>query len=307
MRRNKEAEQVNKSSFTAANAFPAKMIVNKSWWDGKIHPLHLQFIPTNKCPLNCSFCSCKDRDRVLEMDWSTIQEKVKEIAGCGCKAVTITGGGEPLAHPKINEIIQLFHSYGIQIGLVTNGVLWNRMEEWDKLTWCRISISAENHIQSKWIPYIHEVPIDWAFSYVFTGDVEDMEEQLTIAINLPVTHIRVVSDIFDPHELPQSIQDDKIIYQPRTDFTMGVKKCWVSLLRPVLHVDGNYYPCCGVQYARNGSNRDMIPEMQMSSDWESIFEEQRCFDGSQCDKCYYDHYNQILALFMQKYKHENFV
>jgi MoaA/NifB/PqqE/SkfB family radical SAM enzyme len=61
------------NSFVSANAFPHKIlrdiplltsIIEKK----KILPRHVQLSPTNKCNLNCIFCSCKLRD--LSQEWS---------------------------------------------------------------------------------------------------------------------------------------------------------------------------------------------------------------------------------------------
>jgi len=294
-------------SYTSASAFPVKLIINSAWnVEGKLRPVHLQFIPTNVCPLNCSFCSCKDKDS-RQIPFQKAKTEIKKFAKLGGQAITITGGGEPLAYPKINEIIDLCHSLGLKIGLVTNGVLWKNLKTAEKITWCRISTSVENHFRAEWAESIKKIPIDWAFSYVYTGDRKDLKNLLETVIALPITHVRVVSDIFEENKIPQVIKDEKIIYQNRDKYTRGMKQCWISLVKPVLHVDGYYYPCCGVQYARKGTKRDMIEEMRCADNLEEFYEKQIPFDGSKCDKCYYNQYNEALDLFNHEYKHIEFI
>jgi len=52
-----------KDSYTAADAFPIKVLKNSILQNGKIKPFHIQLYPTNVCNLNCSFCSCANRNR----------------------------------------------------------------------------------------------------------------------------------------------------------------------------------------------------------------------------------------------------
>ena len=136
-----------REAYTSANALPYKLAsdadVIASAANGYIIPKHVQFIPTNRCNLHCSFCSCENRDRTLEMGMDEIRRMVSHLVMHGTHAVTITGGGEPLLHPDINEIIECFASHGIQVGLVTNGVLLDRCTALEHLTWCRISAADE--------------------------------------------------------------------------------------------------------------------------------------------------------------------
>src|SRR5665647_2876231 len=114
------------NSYTSAGSVPYKMFRNGkllSFLEAKIIPqVHVQFIPTNRCNLGCSFCSCSERDKDLEMPISEVEEMVPFLKTLGCQSVTITGGGEPLMHPNIGGIIRLFVEDGIKVGLVTNGL-----------------------------------------------------------------------------------------------------------------------------------------------------------------------------------------
>jgi len=63
-----------KTSFTAADSMPLKVLLDKdlvhhAHHDNRLTPVHIQFLPTNKCNMNCDFCSCAERDQNLEMDF----------------------------------------------------------------------------------------------------------------------------------------------------------------------------------------------------------------------------------------------
>lgn len=312
---------MNKESYTAASVFPTKLLHQKVIKDGKIIPIHPQIYITNKCNLNCSFCSCSDRQKTLEMKFDEVQEVIDILADRGAKAITFSGGGEPLLHPKINEIINYADKKNIEAGLVSNGVVLDKLQYHNNLTWCRIS-SDDNRIPSydSISKAINNNPkTDWAFSHVVSANpnYQIIGSVINFANLHDFTHIRLVSDLFDLDNVPsmeevkqnlKRVNDSKVIYQGRKDSTKGTKDCYISLLKPVISPEG-VFPCCGSQYAIQGQNRDMVERMKMGNikDLADILDEQKHFDGSKCTTCYYSQYNQALTKLKNVPKHLNFV
>ncbi|MBQ8693524.1 MAG: radical SAM protein, partial [Synergistaceae bacterium] len=77
----------------------------KSIGDGKrIAPVYIRLKPTNYCNHNCYYCSYADselglRDAVKKQDQiprEKMLEIIDDMADMGVKAVTFSGGGEPL-------------------------------------------------------------------------------------------------------------------------------------------------------------------------------------------------------------------
>ena len=315
---------MNRESYTSASAFPSKILHQKVIRDGKIIPLHIQLSPTNDCNLNCSFCSCADRDKKKQLSLEQIIKIICICAQRGAKAMTITGGGEPLLHPDINKIINYASGIGIKSGLVTNGILLNRLDHHEDLIWCRIS-SADDRVPS-FDSIIEAIKInpktDWAFSHVISRNpnYQTIRNIIYFANEHKFTHVRLVSDLCDLDNVPSmgevaskirnsGVEDSKVIYQGRKDSTKGTKNCYISLLKPVIAPEG-IFPCCGIQYAIHGQPRDMIDELKMGDlkDLPEILDKQKHFDGSICDICYYNQYNQILSLLKERnIKHANFV
>jgi len=137
-----------KHSYASASTFPVKMMLHNGLIrhigkQNKIPMTHLQINPTNNCNRNCTFCSFSNRDKELELSHRKIINIMKKAKKCGCESLTITGGGEPLMHKKINEIISDIHDMGIEMGLVTNGDMFRKLntDAMNLLTWCRISVS----------------------------------------------------------------------------------------------------------------------------------------------------------------------
>lgn len=327
----KNVSEVSKvNSYTAANALPIKIFKNadlmKYLNTDHIPPFHAQLIPTNRCNLSCSFCSCKKRNRKEELSLETIENVSDRLYSLGCNAVTITGGGEPLLHPKISEILSYLHKENhMQIGLVTNGLLLHRLnaEDFSHIKWCRISCCDERPFEPA--QEIIDVAtrcgrnVDWAFSYVVGKNYNpaNLNNYIWFANEHNFTHVRVVSDLCDLDTCPDmsviksgvTVDDHLVIYQGRKEYERGQKKCWISLLKPVIGADGKIYPCCGVQYAHREQDLDLPESMCMGSieDLPRIYKEQVPFDGSVCARCYYKNYNDILGQMLEPTEHMEFV
>ena len=323
---------INKtSSYTSANIFPVKLLKSMDVPDrfGKIQPIHIQLNPTNVCNLSCSFCSCAKRDKKIELKYEYLKGIMQDAALLGCRAVTITGGGEPLLYPKINELIHFLYNLNIQIGLVTNGTMFEKLDSGTlkKITWIRISHTDSRPFDLKYRRYLtgyilDSAMVDWAFSYVISDkpDFDNICQVVNYANTKQFTHIRIVSDLLDLEHVPDmdliketlnnaGVPDDLVIYQGRKKFVHGRKKCLISLLKPVIGADGNLYPCCGAQYAKDPPPGDYDETMCMgiAADLYEIYQGQRYFDGSQCVRCYYDDYNSLLEQMIEPIEHEEFI
>lgn len=305
-------------SYTAANALPYKLAsdptVISRVQTGLIPPKHVQFIPTNRCNLRCSFCSCAKRDTSLVMEPVEIYEMVRHLAEVGTEAVTITGGGEPLLHPDFDFIVRTFREHDIQVGLVTNGTCLDLPDTLDLLTWCRISAADERDLDGfsdKVLRAVERAPdVGWAFSYVLSpqANAENLAKHFRLAEQLDFTHVRVVADLLHPGDvvMARDVADSPLaIWQPRTSWAPGIPDCRISLLKPVIGPDGKVYPCCGVQYARDDMDLDLPDDFVMGT-WRDIGQ-MKAFDGSVCKRCYYDDYNSLLRAMSEGLDHSAFL
>jgi MoaA/NifB/PqqE/SkfB family radical SAM enzyme len=309
-----------KHSYTAADVdVPVKLIhdhrLMKGISEAKFILLrHLQLCPTNRCNLNCSFCSCGDREKSIEMPLVQVMDLLYTAKGCGCEAITITGGGEPLMHPDINLIIKACYDKGIKVGLVTNGLLLDKLTE--RVDWLRVSFDSGRDfkvLSTVLNRAVKRILTDWAFSFVAYEGVGQLKKLVKYANANRFTHVRVVADINNPSDdVIMSCRsllagvDKKVIYQPRTRPTAGQKKCWISLLKPTIAADGTIYPCCGAQYALKDT-RDFHKALSMGKDLKEVITKQLVFDGSVCDKCYYSNYNKFIDLVMENVEHKLWV
>ncbi|MBQ1532182.1 MAG: SPASM domain-containing protein [Solobacterium sp.] len=81
---------------------------------------------TSACNLSCSFCTVSSRERkyMKSSFFEAVIRQVREITPYICLHVQ----GEPLLHPDIDEILTLCDQYGMQVQLVTNGLLISRLK-----------------------------------------------------------------------------------------------------------------------------------------------------------------------------------
>jgi organic radical activating enzyme len=313
-------------SFTAAGTFPAKLLrqrVTDQW--GRIRPIHLQLNPTNECNLSCSFCSCADRKKTARLSWPELREILTTFAGLGTQAVTITGGGEPLLHPKINAMLEYAEELGLDVGLVTNGTVVERLQHPGLLNWVRVSVADQRKLDDAFFAEIgaaaERTMADWSFSYVMSPkpNYAQIRRVVEFAGRSGFTHVRLVDDLLDlekavPMETVRAklgnVQgSDLVIFQGRKAHTRGARRCLISLLKPVVSAESGVFPCCGAQYAIDGAAHDYNNAMSMGH-W-SAFPRKvllgEHFDGSACDRCYYGQYNDALAMITEPLLHEAFV
>jgi len=99
----------------------------------RFHKVHIEI--TNICNLQCTFCPPVIRDNRM-MDIELFRQTVAQIAPL-TELVCLHLMGDPLVHPKLAEMIEICDDHGVNIFLVTNGVLI-RPEKFDLLLHPRI-------------------------------------------------------------------------------------------------------------------------------------------------------------------------
>lgn len=144
----------------------------KSLREGKIMaPIYVRIKPTNKCNHRCFYCSydpdfeyilserLKREDQIPEEKIMEILHDFKEI---GVKAVTFSGGGEPLIYPHILEAMKKVLEYGIDLSIITNGqnLKGEIAEVLAQAKWVRISLDSINKETFKEIRRVSESLFD---------------------------------------------------------------------------------------------------------------------------------------------------
>jgi MoaA/NifB/PqqE/SkfB family radical SAM enzyme len=84
--------------------------------------------PTNRCNLGCRTCMRNEWNEPLgEMDEGTFSRILESLRGFSPVPEVFFGGfGEPLAHPRILDMVTAVKKLGATVELITNGILLSR-------------------------------------------------------------------------------------------------------------------------------------------------------------------------------------
>jgi MoaA/NifB/PqqE/SkfB family radical SAM enzyme len=129
-------------------------------------PVHIRIKPVNACNERCWYCAYRleDLSQGSEMKLrdsipaAKMLEIVDDLIAMDVKAVTFSGGGEPLIYPQIAETVRRLARGGIKIGTLTNGVALRgdvAAAFAEHATWVRVSIDAadgESYARSRRVP-----------------------------------------------------------------------------------------------------------------------------------------------------------
>ena len=125
-----------------------------SYESGEITPpIHIRIKPTNTCNHSCKYCSYQNSYGQLGKDMKVqdkiprakMDEIVNDCAEMGVKAITFSGGGEPLMYPGLINVLANCHNKGISTAILTNGVMLKDdllMVAMNTCSWIRISMDG---------------------------------------------------------------------------------------------------------------------------------------------------------------------
>ncbi|MHC4395653.1 MAG: radical SAM protein [Planctomycetota bacterium] len=287
------------------------------WEQGVFRPISLQLAPTDKCNLNCDFCSVKKRDG-NELDFNKICSAVTELKIRGLKTVELTGGGDPTMYENIENLIWFIHDLELEIGFITNGIRFSEISQCclDTLTWIRISMNSLDYIDDIDIPPISEATT-LGFSYV----VNDKMTEATVTKILKkmdkvnVKYLRLVPNCLSEDTIKASevmitelglLDNPKVFYQ--TKRRQVPHHCKIGYLKPFLNTDESFYHCS----ANPLIERKFHPNFRMGQmdEIDKIWSEPyTAFDTKVCQegKCFFKEHNDFLDLFRLEIEHRNFI
>ncbi|MGP8281867.1 MAG: radical SAM protein [Desulfomonilaceae bacterium] len=126
----------------------------QAWKEGRlVAPVHIRIKPTNRCNHRCWYCAYRSKNLHLGQDMNErdsippdkMKEVVDDIVAMGVRAVTFSGGGEPLLYKSLPETIERLASGGVRVATLTNGSnLKGRVADALAVhaSWVRVSVDA---------------------------------------------------------------------------------------------------------------------------------------------------------------------
>ncbi len=273
-----------------------QMLEYKAGGHSSIISTHIS--PEGACNLKCPYCSVTYRDTHSRIELEVIKDYVIKLKSRGLKGVILTGGGEPTAYPKFNELVQwLKYDQELSVALITNGTLAKRLERKtiEAFSWIRVSINLfdnwEKRIGNNF--NVEDLSDDCIIgcSMVYTVEhestsdvmvdrVEMLKKVSKIADRLKAKYIRLLPNCLleQKHLIAQhkaldntlkKVGDTRFFHQYKVHGAPKESVCHQSYFRPYLseepfHKDGQpgtVYPCDSV--VLNDSYQHFAEEYQL--------------------------------------------
>jgi MoaA/NifB/PqqE/SkfB family radical SAM enzyme len=87
-------------------------------------PLHVELDLTDRCNVACYFCNQQDVRTRQQLPLDRVVELLDELVAGGLRSVRLSGGGDPLFHKEILQVLDALTARGVVIdNLTTNGAL----------------------------------------------------------------------------------------------------------------------------------------------------------------------------------------
>lgn len=126
-----------------------KHIERISQWEksGISKPITYELDMTNVCNCRCHFCFgfFNQKKYQVSINIENAKNILRQIKQFGGKAVTFTGGGEPLCNKDTLKAVEYAKKIGLDVGFITNGILLNKENIRiivKNCTWVRVSLDA---------------------------------------------------------------------------------------------------------------------------------------------------------------------
>jgi MoaA/NifB/PqqE/SkfB family radical SAM enzyme len=283
-------------------------------------PIQAHVMPTSVCNLNCSFCSNVNR-KTSSLDLKVITNCLDYLISKGLKSCEITGGGEPLLYPQINDLFEYILSKGLKLGLITNGTMFKKLnvDFLNKLSWIRVSTNTSDY-SPMWKPPYFSDNITYGFSYVWGKDssVQSLIKIRDWAIERKVKYVRIVPDCC---ESPESV----VTLLPKLDYLVSrigeplflqnkvhcqPEKCYLGYVKPCIYCDGYVYPCSSV-VLNPDSNKVFGEKYRICKieDIDKMYSKPMTsfMNMGQCTGCVFTSQNDILTAVLDKVEQQEFV
>jgi radical SAM protein with 4Fe4S-binding SPASM domain len=262
------------------------------------YPIHVEIDPTSACQQNCLRCSYKQnidgqRDYLIHqkgvsIPYSRFKDLIEEMRNLGVLAITLSGGGEPLVYPRIEDIISKILSENLKLGIITNLSVNMDPKLLSRAVWIRVSLDAATRDTYN---TLHRPSNKKAFDLVLDNiqSLSALNTHLDLGVNFLIQpenrhevldaaklvkeagakYIRFVPAIatesIDYNKILSEIRPDLLrsldliddhfhvfVIEERFDALEGQEKsysfCYKQEIHPLIGADGNVYPCCLLKY-----------------------------------------------------------
>jgi MoaA/NifB/PqqE/SkfB family radical SAM enzyme len=86
-------------------------------------PLHLELDISDRCNVDCYFCNAMDVRTKENVPFERVTQILDDAVSTGLRSVRFAGGGDPLFHRNIEQVIDYVHSKGLVVDNITSNAL----------------------------------------------------------------------------------------------------------------------------------------------------------------------------------------
>lgn len=186
----------------------------------RVAPIYVRIKPTNICNQGCRYCVYAD-DQVFEgrsvdrresISWELMDRTLRELKDLGTRAVTFSGGGEPLCYHSIVKTLELTQKLGFDYSMITNGqaLEGEPVDVLHHAKWIRVSFDS---YESETYRAIRNVDTHSKVVRNIENFAKNKDETCTLGINCVVTK-QNAGEIYNICKLMKSIGVDNIKLSP---------------------------------------------------------------------------------------------
>jgi len=166
---------------------------------GEIRVQRIRIDLARTCNLRCSYCiSRMDAAAALSpgsqsIPYDLLEAVVPQVVAMGATTVNFYGGGEPLLHPRISDVLALMARNGVTVQLISNGSGLTKHVRETIRTWSRMmgifrfsihGLSADSFRRITGSPLFGRITADIAR---LVRELEGIEQRPHIGLFVPVT------------------------------------------------------------------------------------------------------------------------
>lgn len=271
-----------------------------------IPPRTVEFFISDICNHNCIGCHSKElhQTKTPFLKFETAEKVVDECAIMGTEGIELSGGGEPMLYSKIVEFAKYSNNKGLKVGLITNGIPFNKknVEILKFLLFIRIALDAGSrktysiiHGKDDFLRLIQNVKmmVDYkrenkldvtiGFKYlIYKENSNELMEATKLAKKLKVDYIQFKPVRNTPRHHIKDIKYAQMMIdrckQLATDKFMVIggigkstiqQRCVLNMIHPLIDASGNVYLCAFFQHRMKTHHIGNIYKQSFNKIWYS--------------------------------------
>jgi len=187
---------------------------------GVSKPITYELDMTNVCNSKCHFCFgfFDQKNNLVSISLKEAKNILNQIKNFGGKAVTFTGGGDPLCNKDTVAAVKYAKKLGLDVGFITNGILLNKDNVKDIVSscvWIRVSLDAatkETYLKTHCLnSNIFELVV--SNIKLLSKEKKKQKSNITIGVGF-LTYDKTINEIVDFAKLSSKLGVDYAQYRP---------------------------------------------------------------------------------------------